>query len=338
MPGATMKDVTAEAERLSTQSYLVTTGATRQMSLFSDTHSKRMRKNASDLQAILSRLGEMQGNGQDLAQAWQDYVTDAAQGMIPTMDTLRERGDIFVEHEAAGCPPVLIYDYYIIMDGADLPRPCNYYLIKIVVAEGTSPTDPTKRPYVIIDPCAGHGTGIGGFKTDSQVGVALKYGHPVYFIGFRRMPEKGQTFAHVTQAEAEFIREVHRRHPEAPNLIVTGNCQGGWATLILAAINPELTGPIVLNGAPTDTWAGTIGDNPIRYNGGVLGGMIHPMMQGDLGNGVFDGAAIVGKFEELNPARNYFGKYASITTFTPRSIRNVSGSWILNADGADISS
>ena len=39
-----------------------------------------------------------------------------------------------------------------------------------------------KRPYIIIDPRAGHGGGIGGFKTDSQVGVALADGHPVYFV------------------------------------------------------------------------------------------------------------------------------------------------------------
>jgi Protein of unknown function (DUF3141) len=42
--------------------------------------------------------------------------------------------------------------------------------------------DPTRRPYVIIDPRAGHGPGIGGFKDDSQVGVALAAGHPVYFV------------------------------------------------------------------------------------------------------------------------------------------------------------
>ena len=45
-------------------------------------------------------------------------------------------------------------------------------------------TDPERRPFVIIDPRAGHGPGIGGFKQDSQVGVALKAGHPVYFVIF----------------------------------------------------------------------------------------------------------------------------------------------------------
>ena len=35
-------------------------------------------------------------------------------------------------------------------------------------------TDPNKRPFVVIDPRAGHGPGIGGFKMDSEVGIALK--------------------------------------------------------------------------------------------------------------------------------------------------------------------
>ena len=65
VPGATMKDVAAEAEQLSTQSYLVTTGATRQMSRFNDTHSKRMRKNASDLRVI---AGDPVPSGRDARQ------------------------------------------------------------------------------------------------------------------------------------------------------------------------------------------------------------------------------------------------------------------------------
>ena len=51
------------------------------------------------------------------------------------------------------------------------------------------------RPYIIIDPRAGHGAGIGGFKSDSQVGVALTKGHPVYFVAFHREPIPGQTLA-----------------------------------------------------------------------------------------------------------------------------------------------
>jgi pimeloyl-ACP methyl ester carboxylesterase len=169
-----------------------------------------------------------------------------------------------------------------------------------------------KRPYIIIDPRAGHGPGIGGFKTDSQVGVALRDGHPVYFVSFKRMPEKGQYLAYVTRAEAAFVREVRRRHPDAPKPVIAGNCQGGWATLLLAATNPDLTGPIVINGAPVATWSGEVGANPMRYNAGVLGGTWIPMLLSDIGGGYFDGAHLVQNFELLNPARTLFRKYTDL--------------------------
>ncbi len=111
------------------------------------------------------------------------------------------------------------------------------------------------------------------------------------------------------RAEAEFLREIRRRHPDAPKPVVVGNCQGGWATLILAAANPDITGPLVINGAPVAAWSGRMGENPMRYNGGLLGGALPALLMSDLGAGVFDGAHLVSNFEMLNPGRNYFGKY-----------------------------
>ncbi len=40
---------------------------------------------------------------------------------------LRERGNNDIAHEAAGTPPVLIYDYDVVMDGKDFSPPVNYY-------------------------------------------------------------------------------------------------------------------------------------------------------------------------------------------------------------------
>ncbi len=186
--------------------------------------------------------------GKDAAQ----YSIDASQRMALTLDTLRERADNDQAHQQAGTPPVLDYDYDLVSDGADLPHPVNYMLLRIHAPQGIDTFD-WKRPYLIIDPRAGHGAGIGGFKPDSQVGVALRGGHPVYFVAFRQHPVPGQTLADVMRAEAEFLREIARRHPDAPKPIVVGNCQGGWATLVLAAANPEITGPLVINGAPVST-------------------------------------------------------------------------------------
>ncbi|MEM9288623.1 MAG: DUF3141 domain-containing protein [Pseudomonadota bacterium] len=240
--------------------------------------------------------------------AWTEYMRDAMARSAKTLDVLRQTADADAAHEAAGSPPLLDYAYTVIMDGADLPRPCNYMLLEIAPPSG-SKIDPKKRPYVIIDPRAGHGAGIGGFKQDSQIGVALAKQHPVYFVAFRADPEEGQTLADVCDAEAAFVTEVARRHPKSKKPIVIGNCQGGWATAVMAATHPEVTGPIVLNGAPLSYWAGNLGRYPMRYSAGVQGGLALTMMASDLGGGIYDGANLVLNFEQLNPSRNWFGKY-----------------------------
>ncbi|WP_084652045.1 DUF3141 domain-containing protein [Ottowia thiooxydans] len=270
-------------------------------------------KRGSELLEAVQTLGGsiQQQQAGPLAEAWLEYLRDAGERALLSMDTLRKRGDIFLEHEAADCPPVLIYDYEVVMDGKDLPYPCNYFLLKILPPDGVT-IDDARRPYIIIDPRAGHGPGIGGFKPDSQVGVALHDGHPVYFVAFRSRPEPGQYLSYVTRAEAAFVREVMRRHPTASKPVITGNCQGGWATLLLAAMNTDLTGPIVINGAPVAPWAGKVGQNPMRYNAGVMGGTWIPMFLSDLGGGIFDGANLVQNFELLNPARTLYRKYTDL--------------------------
>jgi len=255
----------------------------------------------------VDRLRETQRKGalQDAASA---YGADAAQRYVLTLDALRQRADNDAAHEKAGTPPVLIYESETVFDGRTLARPVNYFLLKIAPPAGVQIFD-WKRPYMIIDPRAGHGAGIGGFKPDSQVGVALHDGHPVYFVVFHPHPEPGQTLADVWNAEAEFVREIARRHPQSPKPIIVGNCQGGWATMGLAAANPDIAGPLVVNGAPIATWSGRLGENPMRYNGGMLGGATPALLLSDLGHGEFDGAWLVANFEKLNPGRNYFGKY-----------------------------
>jgi pimeloyl-ACP methyl ester carboxylesterase len=273
----------------------------------SHAHGERLQKTFMAATPVLQKIADLSREG-GLDKAANDYMRDAAQRYWLTLDVLRQRGNNDIAHEAAGTPPVLIYDYEVALDGKNLPRPCNYMLLKILPPQGVETHD-WKRPYMIIDPRAGHGAGIGGFKPDSQVGVALRDGHPVYFCVFRPQPEPAQTLADVMRAEAEFLREIRRRHPGAPKPIVVGNCQGGWATLILAAANPDITGPLVINGAPVAAWSGRMGENPMRYNGGLLGGALPALVMSDLGAGVFDGAHLVSNFEGLNPGRNYFGKY-----------------------------
>ena len=257
--------------------------------------------------------------------AWYGYASDFAQRSILFWDTLRQRGNNFVEHTRQGLPPVLHFDYETVVDGRKLARPVNYALVRIVPPEGVV-VDPKRRPYVIIDPRAGHGPGIGGFKDDSQVGVALRDGHPVYFVIFFRDPEPGQTLLDVCRAEQEFVRKVRALHPASPKPAIVGNCQGGWAAMMLAASDPDDTGPIVINGAPMSYWGGAwtegAGDNPMRYSGGLLGGTWLASLTSDLGDGVFDGAYLVENFENLNPANTFWDKYyhlfANVDTEPPR--------------------
>jgi pimeloyl-ACP methyl ester carboxylesterase len=241
-----------------------------------------------------------------------EYAVDATQRGILFWDTMRRAGNDFVAHEQAGCPPVLVFDWQMEVDGRTLPRRCNYALVRITPPAGFPATDPAMRPFVIIDPRAGHGAGIGGFKSDSQVGVALRRGHPVYFVIFFRDPEPGQTILDITAAERAFLRHVHERHPDAPKPVVIGNCQGGWAVMMLGASEPELMGPLVLNGAPLSYWAGEKGRNPMRYMGGLAGGSWPAALMADLGNGRFDGANLVLNFESLSPANTWFRKYWSL--------------------------
>ncbi|WP_371826862.1 DUF3141 domain-containing protein [Microvirga sp. VF16] len=245
---------------------------------------------------------------------WRDasaYWLDFTQRSILFWDTLRQRGNNWLEHEKAGKPPLLDFDWEMIADARTFEHPANYALVRIVPPDGVE-TDPDRRPFVIIDPRAGHGPGIGGFKQDSQVGVALKAGHPVYFVIFFPEPMPGQTLADVSRAEADFLRIVGERHPKTRKPVVVGNCQGGWASMLVGAIEPDLVGPIVINGAPMSYWAGNDGENPMRYAGGILGGTWPALLASDLGAGKFDGAYLVENFEYLNPSNTYFDKYYTL--------------------------
>ncbi|KWR90616.1 DUF3141 domain-containing protein [Cupriavidus sp. IDO] len=243
------------------------------------------------------------------------YAVDAAQRAILFWDTLRQRGNHFIEHAAEGLKPVLHFEYEFVLDGRKFERPVNYALLRITPPAGVT-VDEARRPYVIIDPRAGHGPGIGGFKDDSQVGVALRAGHPVYFVIFFRDPEPGQTLLDVCEAEQRFVRKVRALHPDSPKPAIVGNCQGGWAAMMLAASSPDDTGPIVINGAPMSYWSGAWsegeGDNPMRYAGGLLGGTWLASFTADLGNGKFDGAHLVQNFENLNPANSLWDKYYNL--------------------------
>jgi len=251
-----------------------------------------------------------------------EYLVDAAQRNVLFLDVMRQRGNQFREYLAQTAPHVLDFEVELVVDGRTLEKPVNYALVRVVPPK-TIQVDPARRPFVVVDPRAGHGPGIGGFKADSEIGVAFKAGHPCYFIGFLPEPMPGQTIEDVARAEAIFLEKVIDLHPDAEGKpCVIGNCQAGWAVLMLAAIRPELFGPIIVAGAPLSYWAGVHGQNPMRYTGGLLGGSWLTALTSDLGHGKFDGAWLVQNFENLNPSNTLWSKqynlYSKIDTEAPR--------------------
>lgn len=256
--------------------------------------------------------------GFSLARDWFEYGVGLAQRNVLFLDVLRQRGNQYHAHQQKTAPSVLSFDAELVADGAGLPRPVNYSLLRVTPPEGVV-IDPIKRPFVIVDPRAGHGPGIGGFKPDSEIGVALRAGHSCYFVSFLPHPVPGQTVTDVVHAEAAFLEHVIAAHPEAEGRpVVIGNCQAGWQIMIGAALRPELFGPIIIAGAPLSYWAGWRGGATMRYSGGLLGGSWATALAGDLGHGLFDGAWLVQNFESLDPANTLWSKqynlFANIDT------------------------
>jgi pimeloyl-ACP methyl ester carboxylesterase len=241
-----------------------------------------------------------------------EYMVDTGQRSMLFLDIMRRRGDQYREHIAETAPNVLSYSVELIMDGRKLDPAVNYALVRIIPPKGVE-IDLDRRPFVVVDPRAGHGPGIGGFKADSEIGVAMNAGHPCYFIGFLPEPMPGQTIETIARVEALFLEKVASLHPDADGKpCVIGNCQAGWAVMILASLRPELFGPIIVAGAPLAYWAGVHGKYPMRYSGGLLGGSWLTALTSDLGGGKFDGAWLVQNFESQNPSNTLWTKQYNV--------------------------
>ncbi len=100
---------------------------------------QRRLKTAADRYA--TRLSEVRSkNAAPLAQAspwdawqqWSAYVVDGFQRSVLFWDTLRTRGNNYIEHERAGKPPLLVFQHETIVDGRKFARPVNYALLRIL--------------------------------------------------------------------------------------------------------------------------------------------------------------------------------------------------------------
>jgi len=274
-----------------------------------------------ELPAFPNRPAAFSGNSM---ASWPEYLTDALQRSVLFLELLRKRGNEEIEITSRPMATVLSFGHEILMSGRSLPRPINYALSRIVPPPGVV-IDPHKRPVVVVDPRAGQGSGIGGFKAESEIGDALRAGHPVYFIGFSATPAPGQQFLDVVEGQVKFFERVIELHPDAPRPFAIGNCQAGYQTLMVAMLRPDLFGPCLVAGAPMSYWQGVHGKNPMRYSGGLSGGSWLTALTSDLGNGKFDGTGLIQNFDNLNPAYSLWGKqyevYANIDTGAERFLK-----------------
>ena len=286
---------------------------------------------AGELQkAVDENIGSALANPAAAASIWPDwyaYAVDTAQRSILFWDTIRQRGNNFVEHAQAG---LLARAALRLRDRARRPQASRGRSITRSCASCRPKASPSIRSggrtsssirAQVTDP------GSAASRTIRRSASRSREGHPVYFVIFFRDPEPGQTLlACLRGGEGRSCARCASSIHDSPKPAIVGNCQGGWAAMMLAAADPDDTGPIVINGAPMSYWGGAWqeggGDNPMRYAGGMLGGTWLASMTADQGDGVFDGAYLVENFENLNPANTFWDKYyhlyANVDTEPPR--------------------
>ena len=64
----------------------------------------------------------LMGSAASVWSDWQAYAIDNAQRSILFWDTIRERGNAFIERNQQGLPPVLHFEYETVVDGRTLAR------------------------------------------------------------------------------------------------------------------------------------------------------------------------------------------------------------------------
>src|SRR5664279_2551141 len=94
-----------------------------------DLLQRRARKASERFGASMRRAQAEQAAGRtapktpaEFWRQWSEYNLDFAQRSVLYWDTLRRRGNQWLEHEAAGKPPVLKYDYETIADARTYER------------------------------------------------------------------------------------------------------------------------------------------------------------------------------------------------------------------------
>ena len=163
-----------------------------------------------------------------------EYLVDAAQRSVLFWDVCDSAAI-----NIASIWPRLLRTYSIIqaelvVDGRTLDRPVNYVLARIVPPPASRSTDNGGRSSLLIRAPGTAPASAASRPTANR--RRTRAGHPCYFVGFLPDPMPGQTIEDIARAEAVFLEKVIALHPEADGKpCVIGNCQAGWAVMMLAA-------------------------------------------------------------------------------------------------------
>lgn len=230
-------------------------------------------------------------------------------------------------------PAVLVFDYELVFSGQNLDPPVNYDLVRIIDRRSDEGHDarhlPTKenrdyssydelknqignkskRPLFVVDPRAGHGPGISGSKTNSQIGIALEIGMPVYLALFHPQTKPDQKVEDIERALQYYLMLISKDHPDQEKPCVVANCQAGWSIAMALADKPGISGPAVLNGSPLSPSSGDINSSSMRLKPAILGGQWLASYLSDLNQNLFDPANLVFQFEILNWSNTFWGKH-----------------------------
>ena len=256
--------------------------------------------------------------------AW-DYWVDAWQRTILFWDVMRQRSDQYYAQKAKAVPHVLSFDAELVLDGRTFDRPVNYLLVRV------------KPPAGVVDRSEEAPVRGGRSARRARAGHRRLQGRQRTGRGDARRPSLLLRRLHARADAGPDHRRHHARRGGVPgeghrtctptpkaSPASIGNCQAGWAVMLVAAIRPELFGPIIVAGSPLSYWAGVEGENPMRYTGGLAGGSWMTALASDLGNGKFDGGMLVENFENLNPANTLWTKnynlWSKVDTEGPRFI------------------
>ena len=185
------------------------------------------------------------------------YGVDFGQRSVLFWDTLRQRGNNFVEHNARACRRCCTSTTKSSSTAASWAA--GQLRARADIAAGRrqrSIPSAARTSSSIRAPATVRHRRLQG---RSQVGVALHAGTRS-ISSSSSATRAGPDAARVCEAEAGSSQAAARIRQPKPCVI--GNCQGGWAAMMLAAADPEMTGPIVINGAPMSYWGGRRGRQP----------------------------------------------------------------------------